>query len=86
MSVYVNINTLCNDKILNDLVIPSCLFINPNKSNKQFHNLNLDDNLVIDEKIFNILLNSDTNNNIKQTKSNKKSQNKSNKKSKKNKN
>lgn len=85
MSVYININTLCNDKILNNLVIPSCLFINPHQSNKQFHKLNLDDNLVIDEKIYNILLNSDSNN-IKQTKSNKKSQNKPNKKSKKNKN
>ena len=80
MSVFISINTLCNDKILNDLVIPSCLFINPNQPHKQFNKLNLDDTLVIDEKIYNTFLNSETHSK-KLTKSNKKY----NKKTKKNK-
>jgi len=56
MSIYFNINTLCNDKILKDLVIPSCLFINPEQPKKQFHKLNLEDDFIIDEKLYNIFL------------------------------
>jgi len=71
MSIYFNINTLCNDKILKDLVIPSCLFINPEQPKKQFHKLNLEDDFIIDEKLYNIFLNTEPNNK-KLTKSKKK--------------
>ena len=83
MSVYININTISHDKKLKDLSIPSCLFINPNLPQKDHYLLNIIDNLVIDEKLYNKLLDPDRLIVKKYTKSSKKYNNKTKKKYKK---
>lgn len=80
MSVYINVSTISNDNNLKDLVIPSCLFINPHLPKKDNYLLNIIDDLIIDEKLYENLLNSDKSRVKKYTKSNKKYNNKTKKK------
>lgn len=80
MSVYINVNTISNDNNLKDLAIPSCLFIDPNLPKKEHYLLNIIDNLVIDENLYENLLNPDKSRVKKYTKSKKKYNNKTKKK------
>jgi hypothetical protein len=78
MSVYIKVNTLCNNNTFKDLVIPSCLFINPIITNKQLSKLNLDNDFLISDKIYNIFIDNNSNlNKKKYTKSNKNNSKKS---------
>ena len=56
MSVFIDLNTFNNDKRLKDLVIPSCLFIKPQEYEKQYFKFDLNNDLIIDDKLYNKLL------------------------------
>jgi hypothetical protein len=57
MTICVDVNNYLNDKLLKDLSIPSTLFIKPNYYTQQISRINDMNNSLIDDSIYDILLN-----------------------------
>lgn len=55
MTLYIRINEINKGLVNDDLAIPSSLYYNKNNSISKFYNINNEDK-VIDDKIFNKLL------------------------------
>jgi len=56
MSTCICINNYLNDNLLKDLSIPSTLFIKPNYYPQQINRINNFDNSLIDDNIYDILI------------------------------
>ena len=56
MSTCICINNYLNDNLLKDLSIPSTLFIKPNYYPQQISRVNNLDDLLIDDSIYDILI------------------------------
>lgn len=57
MSTCISVKNYIDDKIFKDLSIPSTLFIKPNYYDQKISKLGNIDNFIIDDEIYDILIN-----------------------------